>query len=274
VPDAAERAELAWRFRELADHHGAWTVFYQVGRDNLPLYVDMGLSLVKMGEEARVPLESFALGGGRRKKLRQTHNDAAKQGATFDVVPAAEVPALLPQLRVVSDQWLAAKNTREKRFSLGFFDEQYLNHFPIALVRVAGRIAAFANVLASGTKSELSVDLMRYGDHAPRGVMDYLFVELMLWGARAGYQMFNLGMAPLSGFEVRSVAPLWSRAGALVYGYGEHFYNFRGLRQYKEKFDPVWEPRYLASPGGMALPRILANIAALVSGGLSGVVAR
>jgi phosphatidylglycerol lysyltransferase len=55
---------------------------------------------------------------------------------------------------------------------------------------------------------------------------------------------------------------------------GENFYNFQGLRQYKEKFDPVWEPTYLASPGGLVLPRILTNLATLISGGLRGVVAK
>ena len=79
-------------------------------------------------------------------------------------------------------------------------------------------------------------------------------------------------MAPLSGLENRTLAPLWSKAGSLVYRFGEHFYNFQGVRQYKNKFDPVWQPRYLASPGGLALPRILANIAALISGGIGGTV--
>jgi phosphatidylglycerol lysyltransferase len=81
-------------------------------------------------------------------------------------------------------------------------------------------------------------------------------------------------MAPLSGIENRSLAPLWNRVGALAYRFGENFYNFQGLRQYKEKWDPVWEPTYLASPGGLALPRILTNLAALISGGLRGVIAK
>jgi phosphatidylglycerol lysyltransferase len=79
-------------------------------------------------------------------------------------------------------------------------------------------------------------------------------------------------MAPLAGLENRALAPLWNRVGALVYRFGENFYNFQGLREYKEKFDPIWEPRYLASPGGLMLPRILANVAALISGGLTGIV--
>ena len=81
-------------------------------------------------------------------------------------------------------------------------------------------------------------------------------------------------MAPLSGFEAHALAPVWNRIGNLLFRQGEHFYNFRGLRQYKDKFDPVWEPKYLASKAGFALPRILMNVTSLISGGLRGVVAR
>jgi phosphatidylglycerol lysyltransferase len=87
----------------------------------------------------------------------------------------------------------------------------------------------------------------------------------MLWGKQQGYQWFNLGMAPLSGIENRPLAPLWNRAVNLAFHYGDHFYSFEGLRAYKEKFDPVWSPKYLASPGGLALPRILADITTLIS---------
>ena len=81
--------------------------------------------------------------------------------------------------------------------------------------------------------------------------MDYLFVQLMLWGKAQGYGRFDLGMAPLSGLQERQLAPLWTRAGALLFTHGEKLYNFEGLRRYKEKFKPVWEPRYLAAPGGL-----------------------
>ena len=136
-----------------------------------------------------------------------------------------------------------------------------------------GGIVAFANLWPGAPGSELSVDLMRHVEGA-HGVMDYLFLELMMWGRRQGYAWFDLGMAPFAGLEARALAPLWSRLGALLYRHGEHFYNFQGLRQYKQKFDPIWEPRYLASPGGLALPRLLTDLAALVSRGLRGVVAR
>ena len=272
-PDA--RTELAWRFREEADRHGAWPVFYEVKAENLALYVDLGLTLMKLGEEARVQLPSFSLSGGERKGLRRAVKDVEASGATLEIVPAEAVASLLETLRAVSDAWLEAKHTREKGFSLGRFDEAYITKFPLALVRNdAGRVVAFANLWTTDTKEELSVDLMRHTADAPHGVMDYLFIQLMLWGRDEGYQWFNFGMAPLSGLERRQLAPLWARSGAWLYRHGEHFYNFQGLRQYKDKFHPVWTPKYLASPGGFALPRILANVVALIAGGLTGVVSK
>lgn len=96
----------------------------------------------------------------------------------------------------------------------------------------------------------------------------------MLWGQREGYRHFNLGMAPLTGFSDHPLASFWNRVGAFISRHGEHYYDFEGLRQYKEKFDPVWEPRYLASPEGIALPRILGNLATLIAGGLKGVITK
>jgi phosphatidylglycerol lysyltransferase len=114
---------------------------------------------------------------------------------------------------------------------------------------------------------ELSVDLMRFDHRAPRDVMEALFVHVMIWGKEQGYHWFSLGMAPLSGFETSPVAPLWNRLAAFLYEHGEAVYNFQGLRAYKEKFNPVWQPRYLAYPGGLRLPRVLADVSALIAGG-------
>ena len=133
---------------------------------------------------------------------------------------------------------------------------------------------AFANIWTTASKEEISIDLMRYRPDAPEGVMDFLFIQLMLWGRQSGYRWFNLGMAPLAGLENRPLAPAWNRLASLLYRHGENFYNFQGLRRYKEKFDPVWSPRYLASPGGLALARIFVDLAALISGGLKGIMSK
>jgi phosphatidylglycerol lysyltransferase len=272
-----ERTELAWQFCERCDAHNGWPVFYEVDYRHMPLYIDLGLTLFKLGEEAHVDLKTFSIRGEPGKNFRHILNRTERDGSTFAIVPAADVPALLPELRAVSDAWLAEKHVREKGFSLGYFDPLYLSHFPMAIVRQGGEpgnIIAFSNLWLGADKAQLAPDLMRYIPNVSYSVMDYLFLRLMLWGQQEGYAWCNLGMAPLSGLEDHVLAPLWTRLGSLVFRHGEHFYNFQGLRQYKEKFDPVWEPRYLAAPGGLVLPRILTNIAVHISGGIRGVIAK
>jgi phosphatidylglycerol lysyltransferase len=268
------RRELAWQFRELADAHGARASFYEVSERDLSVYLDLGLVLRKLGEAAIVPLAEFSLDGPRRSKLRNARSRMLREGCRFAMLPASAVPARLDELAAISDAWLERKQTREKRFSLGCFDREYLSRTPLAVILRGEEVVAFANVWISGEKRELSIDLMRFGPNAPPTAMDALFTELMLWGHEQGYAQFSLGMAPLSGFEQHRLAPLWTRLGALLFRYGEHFYNFQGLREFKEKFDPVWEPRYLAAPDALSVPLVLTRVASLVNGGLSGVVAR
>jgi len=274
IGSADDQDELAWQFRQLADRHGARAVFYEVSEQTLPIYLDLGLELRKLGEEGRVALETFSLEGSARKDLRQTQSRMQREGCSFEFVPASGVAPLLDELEAISNAWLSDKKTREKRFSLGFFDRDYLLRLPVVVARKQGQIVAFANVWPSETRYELSIDLMRYNANAPSGVIEYLFTQLMLWGQAQGYQYYSLGMAPLSGFEHHRLAPLWNRFGALLFRYGEHFYNFKGLRRFKDKFDPEWESRYLAAPGGLTTPLVLTGIASLVSGGVSGVVTR
>jgi len=267
-----ERIALAERFVTLAHGMDRQPVFYQTSAPFLPIYVDLGLQVYKIGEEARVWLPDFSLDGGQRKWMRRVLNALDKVPVTFNVVPQADVPPMLPELRRISDDWLKRKRTREKKFSLGNFTEAYVGQFPQAVVMHEGRICAFANVWSSGDREELSVDLMRFDGEAPPNTMDYLMINLMRWGRANGYRWMNLGMAPLSGLEPQPHSPMLHRAGHAVFRLGEGFFNFKGLRAYKEKFHPTWEARYLAAPSSFGLARAVADIASLISGGIVGTV--
>ena len=263
-----ERAgELVRLFLERCSDMGGVPVFYEVSTEQLHRYADLGMTFVKIGEEARVDLTVFSLDGSAGKKYRQAIHRLERDSATFHILPAEQVAGVMAQLRRVSDDWLSHRGTAEKRFSLGFFEPDYLTRFPVAVIEHDGRIVAFANVWPGPDRHELSVDLMRYDRSAPKDVMYALFVHLMVWGKEQGYRWVALGMAPLSGFERSPVAPLWARLGSFLYEHGEAVYNFQGVRAFKEKFDPVWQPRYLAYPGGLRLTRVLADVSALIAGG-------
>lgn len=273
VGPAAARSELAWRYRELCDRYGMLCVFYEVKAESLPLYLDLGLAPAKLGEEAHVMLEDFHLSGRERSGLRAAQRKVTQGELAFRVMETDEVLARMSELSAVSDAWLAHKPGAEKGFSVGRFAPDYIRRFPSAVVERGGRIVAFANILQAGTQ-ELSIDLMRYADDAPHGLMDGLLVNLMLWGKERGFKRFNLGMAPLSGLSERPLSPLWHKAGLALHTYGQSYYNFEGLRRFKEKYHPVWLPRYLASPGGVALPRVLIDVTTLISGGLRSAVSK
>ena len=179
----------------------------------------------------------------------------------------------MDELREISDAWMMGRAGTEKGFSLGCFDPDYLRHFDVAMVYVGDEPVAFANVWQSADREEYSIDLMRFKPDRVYGVMEWMFIQLMLHAKAEGYRWFNLGMAPLSGIESYEGSPLWNKLSSLAFRHGEHFYNFQGLRHYKSKFDPQWRPKYLASPPGLASPMVLANIATLISGGLSRIVA-
>ena len=266
-----ELEELVWQLLTMADRHNAKVAFYQVSTQHIPLYLELGLTLIKLGEEARVPLTTFSLEGGKRSGLRQAYNRMLREGITFEIVPVSAVDAILPRLQHISNHWLEDKKAHEKRFSLGFYKDDYLRRCEIAVVKKAGEIIAFANIWQLENKEELSIDLMRYEPGTPNGVMEFLMVSLMLWGKQHGYQWFNLGMAPLSGLEKHPLASLWNKIGNTVFRFGHEFYNFEGLYQYKNKFDPQWQPRYLAAPAGLSMATALLAVTTLISGSLKGV---
>ena len=254
-------------FLERCDDYAGTPVFYEIRKESLHQYANFGLTFVKLGEEAVVNLSTFCLEGSRGKPFRHALRHLENHSATCRVICAERVASIIDDLHAVSDDWLEHKAGGEKGFSLGFFRPDYIARFPVAIVERGGRILAFASVWPGPGKVELSVDLMRFHHDAPNGVMEGLLVHVMRWGQEQGYRLFSLGMAPLSGFERSPVAPLWTRLGSFLYSHGETFYNFQGLRAYKDKFHPTWESRYLAYPGGLMLARTLADVAAIIAGG-------
>ncbi|GAB7191153.1 bifunctional lysylphosphatidylglycerol flippase/synthetase MprF [Kineococcus sp. NUM-3379] len=264
--------ELIVSFLEEVDRHGGRPVFYNVLPDHADLYRECGLSLAKLGEEAVIPLADFTLSGKARLNLRTCRNKSQRLGLTVEFVAPEDVAPLLPALREVSEAWLAQRNGKEKRFSLGAFDEEYVSRFPLVVVRQEEQVIAFATLWSCADGQEVQVDLMRRLPDGPNTVMTYLFVECILWAKENGFASFSLGMAPLSGLRSDGTGSFWDRVGHLLWTHGEQFYNFKGLRKFKQGFNPRWQTCYVAAPGGLALPNVMMNVATLVGGGVRGVV--
>ena len=255
------------------EHAADWdreAVLYQISPALLPVAHDLGFVFFKLGEEAVVDLAAFDLKGNKAKTQRHTLNAMEKAGGRFRVVAGDQLRALLPSLRRVSDAWLRAKGATEKGFSLGRFDEDYLLRFACAVVESSdGRIAAFANVLEGPRGVELTVDMMRHVDPEESGLpspMEYLILNLMQDAKARGFARFNLGMAPLAAVGATHRARPVERLAHQFFLHGEAWYNYQGLRRFKERFHPTWEPRYLAYRRPWDWPFAIAATTQLISG--------
>jgi len=242
-------------FQSFCRHNDWVTAFYQVQPDQTVSYRRAGFTLLHIGDEAIVDLPAFTLEGGNFRSVRHAVNSLTKGGyrAEFHAAPLPD--DLLRELRYVSDEWLSLMHGREKRFSLGWFDADYLRDTPVLVVRAPDGIAlAFANLLAEYQKNECTADMMRRLRDVPAGTMDFLFVHMFLWAREQGYDSFNLGLSALSGVGEEAGDPKTERALHYLYEHVGQFYNFKGLHAFKDKFNPRWEPRYLAYPSANSLP--------------------
>jgi phosphatidylglycerol lysyltransferase len=235
-----------------------WGVaFYQTAPDFLPVYRSVGLKKLKIGDDAVVDLTQFNLDGKDRKGMRHKVNQLDAAGVRLRVVDPPAPVETLAQIKEVSDAWLSIPGRRERGFTLGLFDRDYLRTTPLVLVEDAEeRLLAFANLIPSYAPGETTIDLMRHRPDAPNGIMDYLFIKLFLLQRGRGFTRFNLGLAPMAGFQEHEQAGAEERAVHVFFQNLNFLFSYQGLRQYKAKFASSWEPRHVIFRRVLDLPRL------------------
>jgi phosphatidylglycerol lysyltransferase len=229
-----------------------WDVaFHQVLPDFIRIYADLGLQFTKVGEEAVVDLARFSNETSQKRDFRRIKRKFSGEGYTSDRHLPPQGQDLMDAIEEVSREWLSLPGRRERSFTLGKFDRDYLKETPIFCVKdPAGRIMAFANEIPSYRSGEATVDLMRHRVEIPNGTMDFLFLELLRALHSEGFIAFDLGLAPLGGVGGEPGSTLQERAIHELFSHLNRFFAFRGLRSYKAKFEPEWQDRFLVYQGG------------------------
>lgn len=261
VGPAAERMELAWQFRELADREGAVPAFFDVAPSDRDLYEDLGLTLLELGDARRVPLTADTWG---REGLAG-HGPGESGGGDFEVLAGDDVVRMLPELERIATAWQARSGPRERGFCRAFFHAPYVARLPAAVLYRGARPVAFASLMTGAGREELGADLVRFVPGRGEEVLSELLVRIGRWGAAQGYRWLDLGLGP--GLESPGVAHalVMSQLGALPYRYAEHFDDMRGLARFLDTFQPQRQTRCLAVPPGFALPRVLHDIAGMIT---------
>lgn len=242
--DVGYFSEAMQEFVEEADKLNFIPVFYEVSEKIAMLAHEFGYDFFKLGEEAQVILAEFSTAGKKMQNVRSVINQSTRAGFSFKVLQPPFNDNVMKQLSDISREWLNGRE--EKGYSLGFFDENYIQRYPIAILSKDDQIEAYATLVTSHTENQMAVDLMRFTKKAPSGVMDVLFVNTINYAKSLGLETLNLGMSPLANVGLHRQSFGREKLANLVYQFGSRVYSFEGLHHYKNKFTKNWVPMYIA----------------------------
>jgi phosphatidylglycerol lysyltransferase len=253
VAPSQEIPSLARGFLDYCTGNGWIAAFLYTLPDFLPQYETLGLRALKVGTDAVVNLERFCAETHLSKQFRRTKRRLEEDGyATARHVPPHPA-ALVAEIEQVSSEWLGLPGRRERSFALGAFSREYAGRTPLFVVAdKERRIVAFVNETPAYRPGLATIDMMRHRDGLPHGIMDYLFDELFCRLRDEGFRQFDLGLAPLAGVGDHPDSTTQERAVRQVFELLSRYFPFEGLREYKAKFEPDWEDRYIVYQGGPA----------------------
>jgi phosphatidylglycerol lysyltransferase len=264
--NAEHFADLLVTFSDFCQRNG-WSAATVNTAEDFSGYVEPeSYQRLFIGNEAVIDVPTFAAETYRSKHFRYIKNRAERDGVSFDYWPAPLTTVQINRLRRVSNAWLGNRSRREYTFALGYFEADYLKNCDVAVLQRGERLIAYANVVPSFVTTARTIDHMRYVADMPSTGMHYLLMQLILRFHDAGIHTFNLGLAPLSGLEARSETNLPERLLAALKKLGANYYSFGGLEQFKNKFEPSWQARYIYYQGNPArLLRLATSLTRTVS---------
>lgn len=223
---------------------GVKSFYYRVAEETLLPFLAGGKKKLYLGQEGVVNLQTFTLEGGSRKSIRNALKKVSEKGFHSKIYTAPVKDGLLQKIKSVSDEWLTDTDREEIVFSQGMFVwDELKNQTIITVENAEEKIVAFLNVIPDYAPGEGTYDLIRKTRDAPNGVIDFILVELFTYLKSTGCSSVNIGFAPLSGLE--DPKNLTERSMKFAYEKIRSFSHYKGLRDAKDKFSPVWHNKYL-----------------------------
>jgi phosphatidylglycerol lysyltransferase len=246
-PVAENEEEMKRCIRQIDTYfyqNGLKSIYYRVPEKTLSCYHDLRKKHLFLGQEGLVDLTTFSLEGRDRKFIRNAINKVTGLGYKARIHTPPVKDGILQKIRSVSDEWLHDTGRSEIIFSQGMFMwEELKRQTIITLENAEEKIIAFLNIIPDYAKGEATYDLIRKTKDAPNGVMDFILIEFFNYSKSQNFTSANLGFAPMSGMD--DPHTFSERSMKFAYEKIKSFAHFKGSREYKEKFGPVWHNRYL-----------------------------
>lgn len=244
--------KLLKSFHELCFVNDWLPAYIHVGLRHRKLYERFDYNVQKIGEEAIVDLAAFQA-EPLSKYFRQIRNRFDRLNYQVELLTPPHTEAVLSRMQAISDEWLKRPGREERGFMLGYFSRPYLQSCTAAVLKNEhGQIEGFMNLIPTYVNGAANYDLLRCSESAPGNANDFLVLNVIRLLSEQGYTHLNLGLCPLAGLDKEaSDASLIDSTLRFVYANGDRLYSFSGLQRFKAKYEPSWEARFIAYPGGL-----------------------
>jgi phosphatidylglycerol lysyltransferase len=238
-------------------HEQDWmTVYWQVRDVYIELYRQAGMHLLKIGEDPIIETEAFTLVGKPMANVRTSARHAEKSGLRVVFYRGQVQDAEhFTQIEQISRSWLASKGGAEMGFSMGRFDAHGDAEQVLALaIDANNRVYGFVSFVPIYGRNGWGIDLMRRNVRVPVGTMELLIVRSIEYLKAGGAEIISLGLAPMSNFN-RSDETFMEYGIDLLSNFVGDLSKKTSLSNFKKKFQPTWESRYLVYSNTMKLPK-------------------
>jgi lysylphosphatidylglycerol synthetase-like protein (DUF2156 family) len=266
--DPAALDSAITEFARFCEHRALQPCLYGVTAQARAVTQRLGWQSVQIAEDTLLPLEGLQFTGKKWQDVRTALNKAARDGITAQwwTYPQAP-PDLAGQIRQISQTWVADKGLPEMGFTLGGLDE--LNDPDVRCLLAVGAdgkvhgITSWMPVYAGGRPVGWTLDFMRRNTEPGtfRGAMEFLIATAATAFRAEGAHFISLSGAPLARLDRGERPSALQRLLDNIATTMEPVYGFRSLLHFKAKFQPVYQPLYLAYPD----PAALASIASAIS---------
>lgn len=242
--NADELKNCVVEFDKFCITSGLRSIFYRVPEETLKLYTNLKKKTILLGQEAVVNLDTFSLTGGSKKSIRNAIKKLEESGYKSKVYQPPVMDGVLQKIKSVSDEWLFSKGRNEIVFSQGMFVWDELKQQTIITVENSEeRVIAFLNIIPDYAEGEATYDLMRNINNAPNGTIDFLMIKMFENLKSRNCHKVNLGFVAMSG--IQRPENISEKSMKFAYEKIKSFSHYKGMREYKDKFDPEWFNKYL-----------------------------
>lgn len=221
-----------------------------------PLFAQLGLRALYLGDEAIVQTGRFSLEGRPIRKVRQSVSRLEKAGYRCELLDLGMLDEpTLSELERVSQKWRAGAAERGFSMSLDALRRDDQGDTLILAARdSSGRIRGFLHLVPAFGRSAMSLSVMRRERDTPNGLTEFLVVKTIeeLRGRRVeelslNFAVFARLLHSPHGILQRLLGRMISSADAV--------FQIERLYRFNAKFFPRWEARYLMHEGILSLPR-------------------